>query len=423
MPVCLPCLQVSVHLKGRTECFECQPKPLPKSFPVCTVRSTPDKPIHCIVWAKEVLFPLLFGAPEAPQPGEEPPAAAAGAAAGVAAGKGEEAEAWGPASFGCTGVEVEQRPALPNARAPAGGEGEEDGSGGDATATKADDPALYVRLEGESGRQYAERVFRQASWLTGSACRAGRLLLPLLPLLLLRSGGPASPRLPYPLPNECVLPGNVYCRLQYCTKIEELCSMEVLWRSRRPPQPMGLDALLAPAQQQATNGDADGAAAAAAATGGACKALGLADAHAVWDVQQNAALFLRAVELFLEQRQDELGSLQVSKELKRSGHISWLNRSVSGQLVLARCHFAFKWNLPLPHAPSPYQPPCPCPCPSLALLACPACPSCLQFDKDDALAVEFVTAASNLRAACYGIPMQSLFETKASQGSTGHMGV
>ena len=199
--------------------------------------------------------------------------------------------------------------------------------------------------------------------------------------------------------------------------------MEVLWRSRRPPQPMGLDALLAPAQQQATNGDADGAAAAAAATGGACKALGLADAHAVWDVQQNAALFLRAVELFLEQRQDELGSLQVSKELKRSGHISWLNRSVSGQLVLARCHFAFKWNLPLPHAPSPYQPPCPCPCPSLALLACPACPSCLQFDKDDALAVEFVTAASNLRAACYGIPMQSLFETKASQGSTGHMGV
>jgi hypothetical protein len=37
--------------------------------------------------------------------------------------------------------------------------------------------------------------------------------------------------------------------------------------------------------------------------------------------------------------------------------------------------------------------------------------------------VEFVTAASNLRAACYGIPMQSLFETKASQGSTGRMGM
>lgn len=32
---------------------------------VCTLRNTPDKPIHCIVWAKEMLFPLLFGAPEA----------------------------------------------------------------------------------------------------------------------------------------------------------------------------------------------------------------------------------------------------------------------------------------------------------------------------------------------------------------------
>lgn len=35
-----------------------------------------------------------------------------------------------------------------------------------------------------------------------------------------------------------------------------------------------------------------------------------------------------------------------------------------------------------------------------------------QFDKDDELAVEFVTAAANLRAACYGIPPQSLFGTK-----------
>ena len=34
------------------------------------------------------------------------------------------------------------------------------------------------------------------------------------------------------------------------------------------------------------------------------------------------------------------------------------------------------------------------------------------FDKDDALAVEFVTAASNLRALCYNIPTQSLFAAK-----------
>jgi hypothetical protein len=34
------------------------------------------------------------------------------------------------------------------------------------------------------------------------------------------------------------------------------------------------------------------------------------------------------------------------------------------------------------------------------------------FDKEDDLAVEFVTAAANLRAAAYNIPRQSLFNTK-----------
>jgi ubiquitin-like 1-activating enzyme E1 B len=29
-----------------------------------------------------------------------------------------------------------------------------------------------------------------------------------------------------------------------------------------------------------------------------------------------------------------------------------------------------------------------------------------MLDKDDDLAVDFVTAAANLRAACYGIPQQ-----------------
>lgn len=60
---CLP--QVTVHLKDQTECFECQPKPAPKSFPICTLRNTPDKPIHCIVWSKDLLFQRLFGRPDA----------------------------------------------------------------------------------------------------------------------------------------------------------------------------------------------------------------------------------------------------------------------------------------------------------------------------------------------------------------------
>jgi hypothetical protein len=54
-------LQATVHLRGKTECFECQPKQAPKTYPVCTIRNTPDKPIHCIVWAKDLLFQRLFG--------------------------------------------------------------------------------------------------------------------------------------------------------------------------------------------------------------------------------------------------------------------------------------------------------------------------------------------------------------------------
>lgn len=36
------------------------------------------------------------------------------------------------------------------------------------------------------------------------------------------------------------------------------------------------------------------------------------------------------------------------------------------------------------------------------------------FDKDDTLAVEFVTAAANLRSIAYNIPTQSLFAAKVS---------
>ncbi|XP_075520878.1 SUMO-activating enzyme subunit 2 isoform X3 [Primulina tabacum] len=44
--------QVTVHVKGRTECYECQSKPAPKTYPVCTITSTPSK---------ELLFAKLFG--------------------------------------------------------------------------------------------------------------------------------------------------------------------------------------------------------------------------------------------------------------------------------------------------------------------------------------------------------------------------
>ncbi|QSS62990.1 ubiquitin-activating enzyme [Histoplasma capsulatum] len=56
--------QVQVIKKGRTECYDCNAKQVPKSFPVCTIRSTPSQSIHCIVWAKSYLLPELFGESE-----------------------------------------------------------------------------------------------------------------------------------------------------------------------------------------------------------------------------------------------------------------------------------------------------------------------------------------------------------------------
>lgn len=53
--------QAYIIKKDETECFDCQPKTAPKTYPVCTIRSTPSAPIHCIVWAKSFLFSQLFG--------------------------------------------------------------------------------------------------------------------------------------------------------------------------------------------------------------------------------------------------------------------------------------------------------------------------------------------------------------------------
>lgn len=45
---------------GHTECYECMSRPTPKEYPVCTIRKTPDEPVHCVVWAK-ILYSQLFG--------------------------------------------------------------------------------------------------------------------------------------------------------------------------------------------------------------------------------------------------------------------------------------------------------------------------------------------------------------------------
>lgn len=52
--------QVQVIKKGKTACYDCTTKETPKSFPVCTIRSTPSQPIHCIVWGKSYLLRYVW---------------------------------------------------------------------------------------------------------------------------------------------------------------------------------------------------------------------------------------------------------------------------------------------------------------------------------------------------------------------------
>lgn len=56
--------QARAIIKGQFKCYECDPPAVKKTHPVCTIRNHPDKPIHCIVWAKELLFKKLFGGEE-----------------------------------------------------------------------------------------------------------------------------------------------------------------------------------------------------------------------------------------------------------------------------------------------------------------------------------------------------------------------
>ncbi len=51
---------VTPILRGKTPCYECNPKVEGKTYPICTIRSTPTKMVHCVVWAK-ALYEVLFG--------------------------------------------------------------------------------------------------------------------------------------------------------------------------------------------------------------------------------------------------------------------------------------------------------------------------------------------------------------------------
>ena len=63
--------QVQSIFGKETECFECQPKVAPKQYPYCTIHATPSQSIHNVIWAKEYLFRILFGAPVDADEGED----------------------------------------------------------------------------------------------------------------------------------------------------------------------------------------------------------------------------------------------------------------------------------------------------------------------------------------------------------------
>lgn len=53
--------QTLTSLRGKTACNNCHPITQERAtFAICSIRTEPEKPIHCIVWAKN-LYNLIFG--------------------------------------------------------------------------------------------------------------------------------------------------------------------------------------------------------------------------------------------------------------------------------------------------------------------------------------------------------------------------
>ncbi|CAD7698859.1 unnamed protein product [Ostreobium quekettii] len=233
--------QVNVHVKDLSRCFECDEHAAPKTFPICTIRNTPEKPIHCVVWAKDLLFPRLFGRQDA-----------------------------------VTDLDEQRK--------------EVNGSSSSQADGAVQGPSFFLQKQGENSYDYAKRIFRRV----------------------------------------------------YEQDIEQVKTMDELWKTRRPPQQLDLKEIL---DQQTLPETANG-------YSSASRALGLTESHKAWDLCENARVFLASIARYVDTRPDEIGTL--------------------------------------------------------------------VFDKDDDLAVDFITAASNLRALAYGIPTQSHFDAKGMAGNIVH---
>ncbi|KAL7548055.1 hypothetical protein ACHAWF_016839 [Thalassiosira exigua] len=125
-----------IHRDSGTECYECQSKPVQKVYPICTIRSTPSQPVHCIVWAKE-LYKLIFGAEAGNSmlfEDEESLRADVDAADKEKEGAGEEDESGNAKEDG----DEKKDDGEGATNGESGGSGEEDGAGGGEKSTYMD---------------------------------------------------------------------------------------------------------------------------------------------------------------------------------------------------------------------------------------------------------------------------------------------
>ena len=56
--------QVRAIIKGKTQCYECNPRAPPKEYPICTIRTSPTSHVelHRVGWSS--LFKKIFGGEE-----------------------------------------------------------------------------------------------------------------------------------------------------------------------------------------------------------------------------------------------------------------------------------------------------------------------------------------------------------------------
>ncbi|CAI5983521.1 unnamed protein product [Closterium sp. NIES-64] len=309
--------QVTVHMKGVSQCYECTPKQAPKSYPTCTITNTPSKPVHCIVWAKELPFVALFGprgqatdlhaqpsttAATTTTTSSASPAAAGDTAANGPTTTGAAADADADADAGASAPVASQ---MENGVSSTVEESEEERrkkkqeEEAAAAAAEKEEREFFTRREGENGRAFACRVFDRI----------------------------------------------------FGDNVARTLKMDDMWKHRARPTPLYLkDAF--PEGLEESEAAKEGKEGKEGKRVSAMARLGWRDVQKVWSVQENARVFLKAVELFVEERAEELGSL--------------------------------------------------------------------TFDKDDELAVEFVTAAANLRMHSFGIPLHSLFAAKGIAGNIVH---